>query len=188
LICAESWFLKMPLPATTKAAVRLWTARVACGSSRKRLATKLSTSSASWFHKTQFTRGCVRELKNAHNSVTVQNRTHVYMTFFDHKDLGNHLLQECPQVVKHPVYMCVCVYIYTHTHTHTHTGQLKTLKNIATFTLLTTSFLSLPFILSLQDSITSVRIRLSRWAQMLVYFTCYIYIYICTVHRIVGSF
>jgi hypothetical protein len=25
-------------------------------------------------------------------------------TFFDHKDLGNHLLQLCPNVVKHPVY------------------------------------------------------------------------------------
>ena len=42
---------------------------------------------------------------NGHNSVTVQNRTHVYMNFFDHKDLGNHLLQLCPKVVKHPVYL-----------------------------------------------------------------------------------
>ena len=42
---------------------------------------------------------------NGHNSVTVQNRTHVYMNFFDHKDLGNHLLQLCPKVVKHPVYI-----------------------------------------------------------------------------------
>ena len=41
---------------------------------------------------------------NGHNSVTVQNRTHVYVNFFDHKDLGNHLLQLCPKVVKHPVY------------------------------------------------------------------------------------
>ena len=41
---------------------------------------------------------------NGHNSVTVQNRTHVYMNFFDGKDLGNHLLQLCPKVVKHPVY------------------------------------------------------------------------------------
>ena len=41
---------------------------------------------------------------NGHNSVTVKNRTHVYMNFFDHKDLGNHLLQLCPNVVKHPVY------------------------------------------------------------------------------------
>jgi len=46
----------------------------------------------------------VRELKNAHNSVTVQNQTHVYVNFFDHEDLGNHLLQECQQVVKHTVY------------------------------------------------------------------------------------
>src|SRR5215469_11270290 len=51
-----------------------------------------------------FTRGRVRELKNGHNSVTVQNRTHVYLNFFDHKDVGNHLLQLCPKVVKHPVY------------------------------------------------------------------------------------
>jgi len=43
-------------------------------------------------------------VSNGHNSVTVQNRTHVYMNFFDHKDLGNHLLQLCPKVVKHSVY------------------------------------------------------------------------------------
>jgi len=42
-------------------------------------------------------------VSNGHNSVTVQNRTHVYMNFFHHKDLGNHLLQLCPKVVKHPV-------------------------------------------------------------------------------------
>jgi len=53
----------------------------------------LSTSPASWFRKTQFTRWRVRELKYAYNSVTVQNRTHVYMKLFDHKDLGNYLLQ-----------------------------------------------------------------------------------------------
>jgi hypothetical protein len=34
-----------------------------------------------------------REFKNVHKFVTVQNQTHVYMNFFDHKDLGNHLLQ-----------------------------------------------------------------------------------------------
>ena len=43
-------------------------------------------------------------VSNGHNSVTVQNRTHVYMNIFDHKGLGNHLLQLCPKVVKHPVY------------------------------------------------------------------------------------
>ena len=43
-------------------------------------------------------------VSNGRNSVTVQNRTHVYMKFFHHKDLGNHLLQLCPKVVKHPVY------------------------------------------------------------------------------------
>jgi len=33
------------------------------------------------------------KVSSGHNSVTIQNRTHVYMNFFDHKDLGNHLLQ-----------------------------------------------------------------------------------------------
>ena len=59
--------------------------------------------------KTWFTRRRVRELKNAHNSVIVQNRTHVYMNFFHHKDLGNHLLQLCPKVVKHPVCTRWCI-------------------------------------------------------------------------------
>jgi hypothetical protein len=31
------------------------------------------------------------------------------MNFFDHKDLGNHLLQLCPKVVKHPVYTYIWV-------------------------------------------------------------------------------
>ena len=44
------------------------------------------------------------QVSSGQNSVTVQNRTHVYMKFFDHKDIGNHLLQLCPKVVKHPVY------------------------------------------------------------------------------------
>ena len=47
---------------------------------------------------------------NGHNSVTVQNRTHVYVNFFDHKDLRNHLLQLCPKVVKHPVYIYIYIY------------------------------------------------------------------------------
>jgi hypothetical protein len=42
--------------------------------------------------------------EKGHNSVTVQNRTYVYMNFFDHKDLGNHLSQLCPKVVRHLVY------------------------------------------------------------------------------------
>ena len=42
-------------------------------------------------------------VSNGHNSVTVQNRTRVYMNFFHHKDLRNHLPQLCPKVVKHPV-------------------------------------------------------------------------------------
>ena len=33
------------------------------------------------------------QVSSGHNSVTVQNRTHVYMNFFDYKDLGNQLLQ-----------------------------------------------------------------------------------------------
>ena len=52
-------------------------------------------------------------VSNGHNSVNVQNRTHVYMNFFDHKDIGNHLLQLCPKVVKHPVYIpFYCLFSY----------------------------------------------------------------------------
>ena len=37
------------------------------------------------------------------------------MNFFDHKDLGNQLLQLCPKVVKHPVYVCIpCMYVGTY--------------------------------------------------------------------------
>ena len=70
--------------------------------------------------KTRFTRGRVQELKNGHNSVTVQNRTHVYMNFFHHKDLGNHILQLCPKVVKHPVLLqSFCYYPYTSNYRNT---------------------------------------------------------------------
>ena len=33
------------------------------------------------------------QVSSGHNSVTIQNRTHVYMNFFDHEDLGIHLLR-----------------------------------------------------------------------------------------------
>ena len=33
------------------------------------------------------------------------------MNFFHHKDLGNHLLQLCSKVVKHPVYMSLFFFI-----------------------------------------------------------------------------
>ena len=56
-------------------------------------------------------------VSNGRNSVTVQNRTHVYMNFFDHKDLGKHLLQLCPNVVKHPV----CSMFESHSNTFQHT-------------------------------------------------------------------
>jgi hypothetical protein len=32
------------------------------------------------------------QVSSGQNSVTVLNRTHVYMNFFDHKDLGNHVM------------------------------------------------------------------------------------------------
>ena len=97
----------MPPPAATQAAARLWTAHPELHTDP--LATKLAecmTPPAGSVRR--FTRGRVSKLKNGHNSVTVQNRTHVYMNFFHHKDLGNHLLQLCPKVVKHPIY----IYIY----------------------------------------------------------------------------
>ena len=65
---------------------------------------------------------------NGHNSVTVQNQTHVYMNFFDHKDLGNHLLQLCPKVVKHPVYIYsykICIFLYYFLAVHIPFNYLK---------------------------------------------------------------
>jgi hypothetical protein len=38
------------------------------------------------------------------------------MNFFDHKDLGNHLLQLCPKVVKHPV----CKFSLSSVECHNH--------------------------------------------------------------------
>jgi hypothetical protein len=61
--------------------------------------------------QTRFTRGRVREWRSDPNSVTVPNRTHVYVNFFDHKDLGYHLLQLCPKVVKHSVYTYLLTYL-----------------------------------------------------------------------------
>ena len=112
----------MPPPAATQAAARL----CSCVMQRQantnpphlpRIPTKCRDNGnctvCSWLKlatnnpascKMRFTRGRVRELKNGHNSVTIQDWTHVYMNVFHHKDLGNHLLQLCPKVVKHPVY------------------------------------------------------------------------------------
>jgi len=36
------------------------------------------------------------------------------MNFFDHKDIGNHLLQLCPKVVKHPVYIIYIIITATY--------------------------------------------------------------------------
>ena len=94
----------MPPPAATQAAARLWTARVTNPPHLPAFLKSVESMTPPAV-QTRFTRGRVRELKNGHNSVTVQNRTHIYMNFFHHKGLGNHLLQLCPKVVKHPVYL-----------------------------------------------------------------------------------
>ena len=102
----------------------------ACGFSPLFLMTSAASIVSTWHTScyTRFTRGRVRELKNAHNSVTVQNRTHVYMNFFDHKDLGNHLLQLCPKVVKHPVYIWHSILWSSLTYTNELPGLLDTLS------------------------------------------------------------
>jgi hypothetical protein len=47
------------------------------------------------------------------------------MDFFDHKDLGNHLLQLCPKVVKHSVYIYhVCVFAWLRTWSFWTTVQM----------------------------------------------------------------
>ena len=98
----------MPPPAATQAAARLWTARVARKQFKLTVSYDVSGSHGEYMtHQlldAVHTRACTGIKKNAHKSVTVQNRTHFHMNFFDHKNLGNHLLQLCPKVVKHPVY------------------------------------------------------------------------------------
>jgi hypothetical protein len=93
----------MPPPAATQAAARLWTQFTPPFPARDSYRSSVEITRTIWW-QTRFTRGRVREWKRGHNSVTVQNRTHVYMNLFDHKDLENHLLQLCPKVVKHPVF------------------------------------------------------------------------------------
>ena len=86
----------MPPPAATQAAARLWTVRVTNPPHLPAFRTSVESTTPPAV-QTRFTRGRVRELKNGHNSVTVQNRTRVYMNFFHHKGIGNHLLQLCPK-------------------------------------------------------------------------------------------
>ena len=64
-------------------------------------------------------------VSNGHNSVTVQNRTHVYINFFHHKYLGNHLLQLCPKVVKHPVFL---FQVFKIKFLYAYMNDLKTIK------------------------------------------------------------
>jgi len=53
------------------------------------------------------------------------------MKFFDHKDLGNNLLQLCLKVVKHPVHppfcicvcVCVCVCMFVRARARVETGS-----------------------------------------------------------------
>jgi len=55
------------------------------------------------------------------------------MNVFDHKDLGDHLLQLCPKVVKHPVYIDSHAYIlYFPLFLVTH--DTRKLKKILAFT------------------------------------------------------
>ena len=97
------------------------------------------------------TRTCTG-IKNAHNSVTVQNRTHVCMNFFDHKNLGNHLLQLCPKVVKHPV----CV---SFNHELSCSGRLGTAVRVAyvRYTHVTTTPANFELNLTVRDLMCSAK-------------------------------
>ena len=48
------------------------------------------------------------------------------VNFFDHKDLGNHLLQLCPKVVKHPVYPSKRRWLFTNIYGVTFQNSLIT--------------------------------------------------------------
>ena len=85
------------------------------------------------------------------------------------------------------VYMCVCVcvYIYTYihtyiqTHTHTHTHTHRSAWNSQKYCNIHTSnySTSLPFILSLQDSITSAKDQIEQMsANASIFYMFYIYV------------
>ena len=70
------------------------------------------------------------------------------MNFFDHKDLGNHLLQLCPKVVKHSVYH------HHHHHHHQiilllvqHRASMKSFQALRSPAIPLTSFSALPVLL-----------------------------------------
>jgi hypothetical protein len=88
----------MSPPAATQAAARLWIQPPPSFPARLSYRWSVEITRTLWW-QTRFTRGRVREWKSGHNSVTAQNRTHVYMNFFDHKDVGNRLLQLCPNTL-----------------------------------------------------------------------------------------
>jgi hypothetical protein len=46
-------------------------------------------------------------IRNTFNSKTIKNRTHMDINIVDHTELDNHLLQLCPQVMNHSVYIFV---------------------------------------------------------------------------------
>jgi hypothetical protein len=86
-------------PAATQATAQLWTQPTPPLPARLSYRSSVEITRTLWW-QTRFTRGRVREWKSGHNCVTFQNRTHFYMNFFDKRDLGNHLLQLCPNVNK----------------------------------------------------------------------------------------
>jgi len=48
--------------------------------------------------------------KNTQNSVTTENMIRIGINFLDHKDLENHLLQLCPQVMNH--FVCTIMFSF----------------------------------------------------------------------------
>ena len=104
--CLKLVFKNAPAGAT-QAAAWSWTARVAREQFQLTVSYDVSGIHSEYMtHQLLYavhTRACTGIKKTPITSVTVQNRTRVYMNFFDQKNLGNHLLQLCPKVVKHPV-------------------------------------------------------------------------------------
>jgi len=86
------------------------------------------------------------------------------MNFFYHKDLGNHLLQLCPKVVKHPVYvispLLFLLYIIDLP------GSINNLSNLSKLTLFaddTNIIFTHPNPSELEENINIVFKKLIRW-------------------------
>lgn len=81
--------------------------------------------------------GIYDQKKKTLNFVTIENKTHINITFVDLKDLGNHLLRWCSQVMKHPVWRMLFTFNFRPPLCRNLLGGCKTATATVTHSILT---------------------------------------------------